>query len=141
MSGWLVKLARCGGIVSAIALLAGCKAKTGQDLSAMQLTAVVAREQGSLTPCYQSALDQKPYEHEFRIEVTLRIQPDGKVSEVSLDQPGIEGVGACVEAAIRNWKFPSAVDETHARLPIIFSPKVEKTLPNLPPGFKVLQDK
>jgi hypothetical protein len=120
----------------------GCRPKSGGELSVAQLTAVVAREQASLTPCYQNALDKTPYDHEFRIESVLRIRPDGSVADVSIDQAGLEGVGPCVTAAIRTWKFPPAQAETRTRLPIVFRPKVEKALPEnfqLPPGFKVLQ--
>jgi hypothetical protein len=123
------------------ALMAACRAEGG-DLSVAQLTDVVAREQESLEACYQNALDQTPYDHEFRIETRLRIRPDGSVSRVSFDQTGLKGIGPCVEKTIRAWKFPVAKAETRASLPIIFRPKVEKTLPadlQLPPGFKVLK--
>jgi hypothetical protein len=130
-------------LLLALLLAAGCRPKAGGELSIAQLTAVVAREQGSLAPCYQSALDKKPYDHEFRIQTVLRIRPDGSVAEVTLDQPGIESIGPCLIATIRNWKFPPAAAETRTSLPIVFSPKVVKTLPEnlkLPPGFQVLQD-
>jgi hypothetical protein len=140
MAHCIINFRARSAIVLAFLLLAACRAKNRQDLSAAQLTAVVAREQASLAPCYQSALDKMPYEHEFRIETTLQIRPDGRVSEVTLDQPGIEGVGPCIEAAIRTWQFPKAVAATRASLPIVFTPNVEKTLPNLPPGFQVLQN-
>jgi hypothetical protein len=120
----------------------GCGGKRG-DLSVQQLSEVVAREQDSLTPCYQAGLDATPYEHEFRIQATLDIKPNGKVSKVQLDQTGLRGLGPCVEKAIRAWQFPTAKAETRASLPIIFRPKVVKTLPDgmqLPPGFKLLQD-
>jgi hypothetical protein len=120
----------------------GCGSKGG-DLSVAQLSQTVAREQDSLTPCYQAGLDATPYEHEFRIQATLQIKPDGHVSSVQLDQVGLRGVGPCVEKAIRAWTFPTAKVETRASLPIIFRPKVVKSLPDgmqLPPGFKVLQD-
>ena len=129
-------------LLIALALCAGCRPSRGHDLSTEQLTAVVAREQGSLDPCYQSALDKTPYDHEFQIQTTLHIRKDGSVANVTLDQAGLRGIGPCVEKAIRAWKFPPAEDETRARLPIIFRPKVERQLPpdlKLPPGFKVVQ--
>jgi hypothetical protein len=134
---------RCAEALLVALLLAACRHKAEGELSVAQLTAVVAREQDSLTPCYQSALDKAPYDHEFRIQAVLRIRPDGSVAEVTLDQPGIEGIGPCLMATIRNWKFPAAAAETRTSLPIVFSPKVVKTLPEnmkLPPGFQVLQD-
>jgi hypothetical protein len=129
-------------LLLAAALFApGCGHKGG-DLSVRQLSEVVAREQDSLTPCYQAGLDATPYEHEFRVQATLEIKPSGKVSKVELDQNGLSGLGPCVKKAIRGWQFPIAKAETHASLPIIFRPKVVKTLPDgmqLPPGFKLLQ--
>jgi hypothetical protein len=130
------------GLAACAALLSGCQRPSGGDLSVEQLTAVVAREQASLDPCYQNALDKQPYDHEFRIETRLEIRRDGTVAKVGIDQEGLKGVGACVEKTIRTWKFPDAREETRANLPIIFRPKVVKTLPedlHLPPGFKVLQ--
>jgi hypothetical protein len=125
-----------------LAFAAGCQRPSGGDLSIEQLSEVVAREQPSLEPCYQNALDKQAYDHEFRIETELHIRKDGSVAKVGIDQEGIKGVGACIEKTIRSWKFPPAREETHAGLPIIFRPKVVKTLPEdlkLPPGFKVLQ--
>lgn len=129
-------------LLMAAALCAtGCGSKGG-ELSVQQLSEVVAREQDSLTPCYQAGLDATPYEHEFRIQAVLEIKPTGKVSKVELDQTGLRGLGPCVEKAIRTWQFPTAKAETRASLPIIFRPKVVKTLPDgtkLPPGFKLFQ--
>jgi hypothetical protein len=109
------------------------------------MTEVVAREQATLEPCYQSGLQRTPYEHEFRIQAVLEVKPDGSVSNVELDQTGLRGLGKCVEQTIRGWRFPKAQVATRASLPIIFHPKVEQTLPDnvqLPKGFRVLpQDK
>jgi hypothetical protein len=127
----------------AIFVCAGaCRAAATHDLSIEQLSAVIARDQASLDPCYQSALDKTPYDQEFKIQTTLHIRKDGSVAKVELDQQGLRGIGPCLVEAIKAWQFPSAADETHARLPIIFRPKVERTLSpdvKLPPGFKVVQ--
>jgi hypothetical protein len=129
-------------LMAAASCASGCGGSKGGELSVQQLSEVVAREQDSLTPCYQAGLDATPYEHEFRIQAVLEIKPDGKVSKVELDQTGLRGLGPCVEKAIRAWQFPTAKAETRASLPIIFRPKVVKTLPDgtqLPPGFKLFQ--
>jgi hypothetical protein len=121
--------------------IGACRPADG-DLSVEELSAVVAREQDSLDLCYQTALDKSPYDHEFTIQTTLRIRSDGSVANVGLDQAGLQGIGPCLEKTIKTWKFPRAKAETRARLPIVFRPKVEKTLPpnlKLPPGFKVIQ--
>jgi hypothetical protein len=119
--------------------LSACHAAHGRDLSVAQLSDVVAREQPSLDHCYQDSLDQAPYEHEFRIEATLHIEPDGHVAKVQLDQAGLPGIGPCLQKEIKAWRFPSAPAPTDTKLPIIFRPKVVKDLPKLPPGFQVLQ--
>jgi hypothetical protein len=132
---------RCGLLLCGLALSA-CRPKQGEDLSVAQLSAVVAGEQDSLTPCYQTGLEKNPYPHEFRIQAVLEIRADGQVSKVELDQTGLPGVGPCLEKAIRGWKFPRAKAATRASLPIVFKPKVVQDLPanfKLPPGFKVLQ--
>lgn len=129
------------GLLLTAALFSACR-PSGGDLSVQQLSEVVAREQDTLEPCYQAGLEATPYEHEFRIEATLAIKPDGRVSSVKLDQTGLRGVGPCVSKIIMGWRFPTAKAETRASLPIIFRPKVVKTLPEgtLPPGFQVLPD-
>jgi hypothetical protein len=122
----------------------GCTPKpSGGDLSAEQMSVVVAREQPALASCYQAGLDRSPYEHEFRVQAVLQIRPDGSVANVDLDQTGLSGLGACVKKSIRGWQFPKAAAETRASLPIVFKPKIEKAKPGnfkLPPGFQVLDD-
>lgn len=120
----------------------GCR-KSGGDLSTQQLSEVVTREQPTLEPCYQAGLERTPYEHEFRIEAKLSINPDGTVSKVELDQNGLQGMGPCIDKTIRSWRFPEAKAATHASLPLIFRPKVVESLPDnvqIPPGFKILND-
>ena len=136
------RLTRTALALTALWSYSDCRPTAEHDLSVAQLTEVVAREQGSLDACYQAALDKSPYDHEFRIQTRLYIRKDGSVAKVGLDQTGLRGIGPCVEKTIRSWKFPPAQEETHASLPIIFRPKIEKTLPpdfKLPPGFSVVQ--
>jgi hypothetical protein len=135
-------LLAAAGLCALASASIACGRAQGGDLNVSQLTAVVAREQETLTPCYQSALDRSPYEHEFRIQATLEIRSDGSVESVVLDQTGLQGVGPCIEKTIRTWKFPTAKAATRASLPIIFQPKVVQSPPanlKLPPGFKVLE--
>jgi len=129
-------------LLPVFALLAGaCSRASGGDLSVEQLNEVVAREHLSLEPCYQTSLDNTPYEHDFRLLADLRIRPDGRVAELKLDQTGLRGLGPCVDKAIRSWRFPTAETETRARLPIIFQPRVLKAAPqNLPKGFRTLTE-
>jgi hypothetical protein len=130
--------------LSVLALMSagGCR-KSGGDLTTQQLSEVVAREQPTLEPCYQAGLERTPYEHEFRIEAKLSVNPDGTVSNVELDQTGLQGMGPCIEKTIRGWRFPQAKAATHASLPLIFRPKVVQSLPDniqIPPGFEILND-
>ena len=130
------------GVLALLCASVGCR-KSGGDLTTRQLSEVVAREQPTLEPCYQAGLDNTPYEHEFRIEATLSIKPDGTVSEVELDQTGLQGMGPCLIKTIRGWRFPEAKAPTHASLPLIFRPKVVERLPDdlqIPPGFEILND-
>jgi hypothetical protein len=127
--------------VMCVVLLMACRPTPGEDLSVAQLSEVVAREQDTLTPCYQTGLDKNPYHHEFQIQAVLKIRPDGKVTHVKLDQTGLPGVGPCLEKAIRTWQFPVAKASTRASLPIVFRPEVVQELPKdfkLPPGFQIL---
>ena len=103
----------------------GCRSNKGQDLTVAQLTAVVAKEQESLRPCYQSALDKQPDSTEFRIQATLHVNKTGSVEDVELERGGLANVGGCVEKVVRTWKFPAAQADTYATMPIIFRPTVE----------------
>jgi len=134
------RFSRHAPLLTLVLAAVGCR-PSGGDLSVEQLSEVVVREQPSLEACYQSGLDRTPYEHEFRIQAKLSIRPDGSVQKVELDQSGLQGLGPCLDKAIRAWRFPRAKAETLASLPIVFRPKVEKALPEnlpLPEAFKML---
>lgn len=103
----------------------GCKPNKGNDLTVAQLTSVVAKEQESLRPCYQTALDKQPDSTEFRIQATLHVSKTGSVEDVELERGGLANVGSCVEKVVRTWKFPAAQADTYATMPIIFRPTVE----------------
>jgi hypothetical protein len=103
-----------------------CKPSAGKDLSVPELHEVVAREQPTLTPCYQRALDQKAGKQDIRMQAIIHVRKNGQVAKVSVDDEGLPGMKACVEKAIMLWRFPEAAKDTHASLPIIFSPEVKQ---------------
>lgn len=106
-------------------ILLGCQSNKGKDLSVAQLTTVVAANQETLRPCYQTALDKSPDSQEFRMQATVHVNKDGSVDSVDMEKGGLPNVGTCVEKVVRTWKFPPAQADTYASMPIIFRPTVE----------------
>jgi hypothetical protein len=112
--------------LAGVGVMAACKPSAGADLSVPQLHDVVAREQPTLTPCYQRALDQKPYKQDIQMQAIIHVRKTGHVAKVSVGDEGLPGMKACVEKAIMSWQFPEAAKDTHASLPIVFRPEPKK---------------
>ena len=92
---------------------------TAAQLSAAQLSAVVARSKGMLQRCYTAASAGGV----LRLDVDLEVQPSGDVSNVDIHGEDSE-VGACIARTVRLWRFPSADGATRTRFPVLLLPGV-----------------
>jgi serine/threonine protein kinase len=86
------------------------------QLSSAQLSAVVARSKNMLQRCY-SAADNRV----LKFEVDMEVLPSGAVSSVQIDGD-VPGVDSCIARTVRGWQFPSALEATHTRFPVLLLP-------------------
>jgi eukaryotic-like serine/threonine-protein kinase len=88
------------------------------QLTAAQLTTVLAQRKGMLQRCY-SGSDQSG--RVLKLEVDMEVSPSGAVSSVEItgDAPGVD---ACIARTVRSWQFPTAVEATHTRFPLLLLP-------------------
>jgi hypothetical protein len=121
---WLLVL---GGACASIVF--GCQGRPVADLSEAQLSRVVDERRPTLESCYNAALEKTAYKNEVRMAAIIHVAPDGSVASVEVEGTGLPGMPACVHDAIKTWRFPTATDATHTRLPIVFSPQVVQRPP------------
>lgn len=100
-----------------------CGKTDPEDLSAQQLSMVINGRRPELQKCYQKALSDNPSRTEVKMHAAIYIHPAGDVFKVEVDEGGLPGMGKCLEETIKAWTFPSAPDETHASLPLVFRPE------------------
>ena len=86
------------------------------QLSAAQLSAVVARSKSMLQHCYSGADNRV-----LKLEVDMEVLPSGAVSSVQIDG-NAPGVDTCVARTVRGWQFPSAIEPTRTRFPVLLMP-------------------
>lgn len=111
----------------------GCGKSAPEDLSASQLSMVINGRRPELQKCYQQALSDNPSRTEVKMHAAIYIRPAGDVFKVDIDEGGLPGMAKCLETTIRAWRFPSAPDETHASLPLIFQPEQAPSIVDTPP--------
>jgi hypothetical protein len=88
------------------------------QLSAAQLSSVVARQKGMLQHCYSGAASGNRV---VRLDVDLEVHPSGDVSSVAIegDAPELQD---CIARTVRLWRFPSADEATRTRFPVLLLP-------------------
>ena len=87
------------------------------QLSAAQLSAVVSRGKSMLQRCY-SGSDQNRV---LKFDVEMEVLPSGAVSSVQIDGEQSD-VDACIARTVRMWQFPTALEATHTRFPVLLLP-------------------
>ena len=84
------------------------------QLSTAQLTAVFARSKSMLQRCARGSGVR-------RLDVNMEVLPSGTVSSVKIDGDTPD-VGDCIARTVRMWQFPSAVEATRTRFPVLLMP-------------------
>jgi hypothetical protein len=85
------------------------------QLSSTQLSQVFARSKSTLQRCNTGS------ERVLKLEVDMEVLPSGAVSSVSIDG-AVPEVDACISRAVRTWQFPTALEATHTRFPVLLLP-------------------
>ena len=99
---------------------------SGNPLTQAQIERTVASYQGSVKRgCWQPALEGRAPSAPTTARVSLRISvsPAGTViaAASSGDPPGYPGLGGCIEARVRAFRFPPAGGTTEVTLPFVFA--------------------
>lgn len=83
----------------------GDTSKSGQGLSAEQLQATVGRYRGSLTRTCRPLVTSGS----AKVSATVSVGSSGAVQSVATSGGSeVPGLASCVQARIRNWRFPSS---------------------------------
>lgn len=103
----------------------GSPSGTRSQLEASQVQQVVARYQPSVKrSCWQPALDTrgKDAPSAARVEVSIRVAPNGSVQKVSTsgDPKGYRGLANCIAGRVRGWQFPASGAGAPVNIPFLF---------------------
>jgi len=82
-----------------------------------QINAVIQRNRGEITYCYERGLQQDP-SLAGRVEVKFVINPVGRVSTAQVANTSLSArqVENCIVSRLRNWKFPSPIGKVNVRV-------------------------
>lgn len=89
-----------------------------------QIEAVINRNAGQITYCYEQGLQKDP-SLKGRVEVKFVISPYGKVSAAKINNSslGARRVENCIVSKLRQWKFPKPVGQVNVRVKYPFNLK------------------
>jgi hypothetical protein len=57
----------------------------------------------------------------LKLEVDMEVLPSGAVSSVQIDGDA-PGVDSCIARTVRGWQFPTALEATRTRFPVLLMP-------------------
>jgi predicted Zn finger-like uncharacterized protein len=70
--------------------------------------------------CYDRALKKDPFLQVAKINVSLKVDVNGVVTEVQLDSHASDDLGQCLTAAIRRWGFRKSTEGITTVFPLVF---------------------
>jgi predicted Zn finger-like uncharacterized protein len=88
---------------------------TGDDI-----IQVLHKNQIGYSRCYDRALKKDPMLQVEKIMVTLSVDNNGVVTDVSLNSYAQTDLGECLTAAIRRWSFRRSTDGIKTVIPLVF---------------------
>ncbi|MEE8408341.1 MAG: AgmX/PglI C-terminal domain-containing protein [Myxococcota bacterium] len=109
---------------AAIGTIATAAPEVDGALDTAAIARVVRQRKRSLQDCYERELKRDPT-LSGRIEIEFTIDESGRVVEarVSANRMGSNGVGDCIVARIRRWRFPKPDGgDVTVNFPFIFTP-------------------
>jgi hypothetical protein len=97
-----------------------------ERLDGQQIQATVARYREEIQRvCFQPARDAREptAPTSARVATQVTIDPSGRVASVTTsgDPPGYSRLAPCIEAQLRQWRFPPAKGPTSANIPFVFT--------------------
>lgn len=100
---------------------AGSHGPAGPELTAAQIREVYRRNQGRVQSCYDRAATMVGNAPDARLQVTVRILPNGTVGRVSITGNDFAGLSACVQRVVQTWVFPASAQGGQTTFPFVFS--------------------
>jgi len=94
---------------------------SGRGLTQQQLSSVVSRNRPSLQRCYETAIRGMGEPPSVRLDVDVTVGLSGTVTRVSARGRDVGGLRACVEAAVRRWRFPISGAASAVAFPVVFT--------------------
>jgi hypothetical protein len=90
-------------------------------LSKEQVNAVVRAHQAAIQFCYEKELQRFPH-LAGTVKLYWRVEPDGKVSAVRVDNTTLSNPSAegCMSRQVKNWTFPKSSGVTNVNFPFLF---------------------
>jgi hypothetical protein len=90
-------------------------------LSKEQVNAVVRSHQAAIQFCYEKELQRFPH-MAGTVKLYWRVEPDGKVSSVRVDNSTLSNPSAegCMSRQVKNWTFPKSNGITNVNFPFLF---------------------
>src|SRR6185437_2030822 len=86
---------------------------TGDDI-----IQVSAKNSTGTGRCYDRALKKDPFLQVQKIQVSLKVDAAGVVTDVSLDSHAGDDLGQCLTAAIRRWGFRKSTEGINTVFPL-----------------------
>lgn len=96
-------------------------AEAAPPLEAGAVQPVVTNNRRSLQLCYERAASGEANPPRTRMDVSVTISRSGTVTAVSAAGSDFGGLGACIERAVRRWRFPVSSEGGSTRFPVVFS--------------------
>ena len=92
------------------------------QLTAEQLSAVVLGGRKNLQRCYETALRGSASQDTVRLDVEIKVSPNGNVTSVRANGRGLPGMDECITRTVKMWRFPKSGEVTETRFPVVFQP-------------------
>lgn len=97
----------------------------GQPLDSQQIRVTVGRNSRTIRSCHEREMRRTGMPISQRVNVRIRVARSGVVQNVDVSGGMVTGtpLAACIEHAVRSWRFPEATGETVFETPFVLSPR------------------
>jgi hypothetical protein len=99
----------------------GPRGDAPRPLDGEDLIAVHNRNQAGLQLCFNRALKADPFLKIPKVTVAISVGLSGQVDRVVIPALAQSSLGACLEQAVRRWRFPATTEVFNTQFPVVFS--------------------